>query len=199
MTSNTPKIVGIGNALQESALSNGGADYVYDLDIIPILLRDPSGIIRDGDTLLVAEPKIFTFTEYQSILGVESVARSNVKLQCCTHPAREINCLDDIMNFRNLLPSDQTISLAVTVGRPNGHNYTDEQAHAIIYEWHRTPRLKLSEVIGRAARILGVSSLEDHWVRDLVTRHVGSAARTKPAHWVSKYQSHFPDNPKEGT
>lgn len=70
-------------------------------------------------------------------------------------------------------------------GRPPSIGYTLAQADAIIASWHDVPRRPPSDVARETDRLLSLpdGTIQTWWVRDLVKKFVGSAARDAPPEW----------------
>ena len=178
--------VGIGTEEQVAALKIAGAEKVFDLSDLKFFIKHPGHLVRDGDTLVMAQPNLIKKSDMRVILsasgpeGILCVVPGHDPMTCDTEAK--------LSAFRQLKPADVSVPIAANLGRPSKIEYTLQQADAIIRAWHqpRPNKLSLIEVTREAERLLGLEpeALKSHWVRDLVRKFVGTAQRDKPDGWT---------------
>lgn len=180
-----PMIIGIGTDEQGAALKVAGAEKVFALDDLDFFLKHPGHLVRDGDTLLMVQPKLIAKSAMRVILS--AAASEGVMVQVAGHKPMRCDSEAQLSAFRQLTPKDVSIPMAQNLGRPSAIQYTVQQADAIIRAWHQPTPNKLSRIAAarEAERILGLEpdTLKPEWVRDLVKKFVGTAQRAKPDHW----------------
>jgi hypothetical protein len=180
-----PMIIGIGTEDQGGALKVAGAEKVFTLDDLDFFIRHLGHLVRDGDTLLMVQPKLIAKSAMRVILS--AAAAGGVMAQVAGHKPMRCETDAQLSAFRQLMPKDVSIPMAHKLGRPSAIQYTMQQADAIIRAWHQPIPNKLSRVAAarEAERILDLEpeTLKPEWVRDLVGKFVGTAQRAKPDSW----------------
>lgn len=180
-----PMIIGIGTDEQGGALKVAGAEKVFTLDDLDFFIRHPGHLVRDGDTLLMVQPKLIAKSAMRVILS--AAAADGVMVQVAGHSPMKCDTDAQLSAFRQLTPKDVSIPMTQNLGRPSAVQYTVQQADAIIRAWHQPIPNKLSRIAAarEAERILGLDpeTLKPEWVRDLVSKFVGTAKRDKPDSW----------------
>ncbi|QEW27815.1 hypothetical protein [Roseovarius indicus] len=179
-----PMKVGFGTKEQRASLLVAGAEQVYAPDDLPFLVKYPGLAIRDGDTVIFAQPGLMKKSDMTSILS--AAEGGGIAFQVIGH--EPVICDSDakLSEFRRQKPRTLDVPVVQTHGRPATIQYTDKQADAIIREWHAVPKRPPREVVKTAEGILGLETgtLKTSWVRDLVIKYVGTAQRAKPDHWA---------------
>lgn len=174
--------IGFGKREHGAALMTAGAEKVFwhpdELDIIT-----HRGGLREGDVLLVADPKILSISQYAQ---AKEACMGDLLFQVAGHDPVALTDARDFSEFRKIKASAKSqVPISEPAGRPAKIKYTVEQADAIIRLWHEVPRRKPAEILLLADKILGKpdGTVQHHWVRDLVRKYVGTAQRDKPAGW----------------
>lgn len=174
--------IGFGKKEHGAALMTAGAEKVFwhpdELDIIT-----HRGGLREGDVLLVADPKVLTVKQYHQ---AKEACLGDLLFQVVGHDPVAIELDAGFTEFRKVRPTAKAeMPISEPSGRPAKIKYTVEQADAIIRLWHDVPRRKPADIVRLADAILGKSdgTVKHHWVRDLVRKYVGTAQREKPAGW----------------
>lgn len=134
--------------------------------------------IRAHDTLVMVQPRLVAIEDLRVILAA---CGGDLALEVVGHDATR-----DVDTFRSQRAKVAAQLVEANTGRPAKIRYTLAQADAIIRAWHGKPKLTLVQVAAEADRILGLpdGTVKKHWVRDLVTKYVGTAQRDKPAGWT---------------
>ena len=176
-----PVKIGLGKRTHRAALYAFGAEKVYEHPEETQSVIHYSGI-RNGDTVIVLQPKLLTLAEYKKI---NLACGGDVKFQVVGH--RPITFVNDkaIDKFRELKAKGKETEIVQIIGRPKKIKYTVEQADAILRLWYEQPKRKPGDVKALAEAMLGLEegSLSPQWVKDLAIKYTGSAKRTPPAGW----------------
>lgn len=147
------------------------------------LVVDYAGLgVRVGDILLMVDPTLLSSKE---LAKVRDACGGNVMFQVVGHEPVALKTPADIAEFRALPPTVKQTAITRSTGRPPKIKHTIEQADAIIRLWHDVPRRKPADICRMADAILGLpdGTIKPYWVRDLVTKYVGTAQREKPEGW----------------
>jgi len=175
--------IGIGTKKHGGALMTAGAEKVFWLPDEHDLIVDHAGAsIREGDVVLLVDPSLLKLTEYHHI---QEACLGDLQWAVVGHEPRRLATNMDIKEFKKLTPEGRETPITQSGGRPSKFQCTVEQADAIIRLWHEKPKRKPEEIVRLADVILGVpdGTVQKHWVRDLVRKHVGTAQRDKPEGW----------------
>ena len=164
-----PVKIGFGREVHHDDLRRAGAERVWSPADRAFFFDKLDLVLRTDDTLVLAQPKILSLAEMKRISDL------GVSMQVIGHEPVLCQSYEDRRGLRNRKPRAEAIPIVETRGRPSEFTPpTKEQVAAIINDWHSG--MKRALVVERAALILG-RPVAAHWVRDLMIKHTGSAAR----------------------
>jgi hypothetical protein len=163
-----PVKVGFGRESHAAVLRQAGAERIWPDDDRDGFFEYLGLALRPGDVLVIAQPTLFTLTEMKRVsdLGIPMQVPGHEPDLCATYEARRA--------FRSRKPKAKNAPNVETRGRPAQISPTPEQIKAIVTDWHSD--MKRATVVDRAGLIMG-QPVKDYWVRDLVIKATGSAAR----------------------
>lgn len=179
-----PMIVGYGTPEQEPRLLEAGVETFFTHPEDHDLVVDRPGLaVRDGDTVLMAQPGLLSLADMRRLLSAEKDA--GILFQVVGHDPVRLSDDSAIRDFRRQKARGKMPPMARTTGRPPQITYTAGQAAAIIRAWHAVPRRKPADVARETDRLLSLpdGTIQTWWVRDLVKKFVGTAARDAPPEW----------------
>lgn len=167
---NRPAVkVGIGEREHERELRAAGAENCYLGTAFESAYKMMPGPIRDGDTVIMVTPRFIT--EFQ----MQEFARYNIMCQVIGHKPMLLDNPEKRLEFKRQKQIAKVPKPETRRGRPRVYpKPTSEQIAAIVALWHSS--LKLAAVIDEARKAMG-TEVPDWWVRDLVQKSTGSAAR----------------------
>lgn len=163
-----PVKIGYGRDGQVRDLHKSGAERVWTIAEREVFFDKLNVILRPDDVLVLMEPKLLSLDQ------MKRVAELNVAIQVVGHEPEHCATYEQRRAVRARKPVTDGAAPVETRGRPAKINPTAAQVHSIVALWHSGK--KRSAVISEASEIMDCD-LKASWVRDLVIKHTGSAAR----------------------
>lgn len=170
-----PVRVGIGTPAQRQALLTAGAERVLTPADLQSLLDSENdtmlGMVwRVGDIVLLVQSNLLT------IMQMRALSAHGILFEAVGHEPKHISGDDNLRAFRRLKTNIKRTEKHETRGRdPVWATPSKMQVQLFVELWHSG--MKRALILEKARKDMDIEDLPDHWVRDLVIKVTGSAAR----------------------